>query len=158
MARSDSLDNNESPEKISKSAAKMRAWRSSPENRAKERERERVRDASRYSVKQEAFKLNEERKTKKKEAVDKYRSTEEFRVRRRELEKKRRGNPDVRLKIAARVKVCKAVSSGILKRCPCSVCGNADVEAHHEDYNKPLDVVWLCAKHHDAIHVRTVHP
>lgn len=40
-----------------------------------------------------------------------------------------------------------------LKKQPCEMCGNTDkVEAHHEDYEKPLDVIWLCSKHHKEIH------
>ena len=35
---------------------------------------------------------------------------------------------------------------------PCKVCGDLNVEAHHEDYSKPLDVVWLCHKHHGVVH------
>lgn len=35
-----------------------------------------------------------------------------------------------------------------LERQPCAVCGATKVEAHHEDYSKPLVVVWLCKKHH----------
>lgn len=32
---------------------------------------------------------------------------------------------------------------------PCAVCGSTDnIEAHHEDYRYPLDVVWLCHEHH----------
>jgi len=31
---------------------------------------------------------------------------------------------------------------------PCQVCGDDKSEAHHEDYSRPLDVVWLCHKHH----------
>jgi len=35
---------------------------------------------------------------------------------------------------------------------PCVICGNEVVEAHHIDYNKPLNVVWLCRKHHREVH------
>jgi len=41
-----------------------------------------------------------------------------------------------------------AIKRGKLLRVPCEVCGNAKVDAHHEDYSKPLDVRWLCRKHH----------
>lgn len=57
------------------------------------------------------------------------------------------------LKNHARLAVGNAVRDGTLKRMPCVVCGSADSEAHHEDYSNPLDVVWLCPKHHAARHV-----
>lgn len=41
-----------------------------------------------------------------------------------------------------------ALENGSIKKEFCSICGNEDVEAHHEDYSKPLEVVWLCKKHH----------
>jgi hypothetical protein len=45
-----------------------------------------------------------------------------------------------------------AVRNGVItKRC-CEACGALDTEAHHEDYSKPLDVVWLCDKHHKQRH------
>lgn len=34
---------------------------------------------------------------------------------------------------------------------PCEVCGGK-AEMHHEDYDRPLDVRWLCRKHHMAEH------
>ena len=45
-----------------------------------------------------------------------------------------------------------AIKSGKLKRLPCVVCGCAESHGHHEDYSKPLDVVWLCAAHHAERH------
>lgn len=40
---------------------------------------------------------------------------------------------------------------GKIQRGPCAVCGEESVEAHHEDYSKPLEVVWLCRRHHVAL-------
>jgi len=35
----------------------------------------------------------------------------------------------------------------------CKICGSdKNIRFHHEDYNKPLDVIPLCAKHHGEIH------
>ena len=46
--------------------------------------------------------------------------------------------------------VAAAKRKGDLKPEPCSACG-AKAEAHHNDYDKPLEVVWLCRKHHRLI-------
>ena len=52
-------------------------------------------------------------------------------------------------KVRAEDMVHRAIRSGKLIRQPCEVCGSTDdVEAHHDDYNKPLDVHWLCTEHH----------
>jgi len=45
-----------------------------------------------------------------------------------------------------------ATRLGILERQPCEECGEMKVEAHHDDYNKPADVRWLCRKHHNRHH------
>lgn len=37
-------------------------------------------------------------------------------------------------------------------------CAHADdeckgcIEAHHEDYDKPLEIEWLCGRHHRRLH------
>jgi len=42
--------------------------------------------------------------------------------------------------------------AGRMKRLPCSVCGCEKSEAHHPNYSKPLEVIWLCKKHHEKEH------
>jgi hypothetical protein len=41
---------------------------------------------------------------------------------------------------------------GILIQKPCQVCGDENSQMHHENYNKPLGVTWLCRKDHLALH------
>ena len=48
--------------------------------------------------------------------------------------------------------VRRAIKNGTLIPQPCEVCGGEKVEAHHEDYNKRFDVMWLCRKHHIEKH------
>jgi transcription elongation factor Elf1 len=55
-------------------------------------------------------------------------------------------------KTIARAKVHNAKKSGKLVMQPCQVCGELKTEAHHPDYTKPLDVVWLCKDHHMQEH------
>jgi hypothetical protein len=61
-----------------------------------------------------------------------------------------------KLKATAHRKVAYAIKTGVLIRQPCERCGathdTSDIVAHHEDYNKPLDVVWLCEAHHKERH------
>lgn len=55
----------------------------------------------------------------------------------------------------ARTKVKVALLNGSLVRPEqCSRCDAAtpDIEGHHHDYGKPLDVHWLCPKCHRAEH------
>lgn len=53
-------------------------------------------------------------------------------------------------KIRAHVAVRRALKRGDLTRPnKCSRCGNVgDIEGHHRDYDKPLDVEWLCIPCH----------
>lgn len=56
------------------------------------------------------------------------------------------------LKRAAHVIVGNAIRKGIITKLPCFVCGRK-AEAHHPDYDRPLDVIWLCPKHHKEAHL-----
>ena len=61
----------------------------------------------------------------------------------------RQNNPR---KYAAHTLLNNAIRAGKLNRKPCERCGAAKSHAHHEDYDKPLEVVWLCAPCHSLRH------
>ena len=42
-----------------------------------------------------------------------------------------------------------------ISKLPCLVCGDRS-EAHHPDYSRPLDVVWLCRTHHKQAHMLAI--
>lgn len=63
----------------------------------------------------------------------------------------RERNPEKR---KAHIAVGNAIRDGKLKKQPCEVCDTTEnIEAHHDDYSKPLDVRWLCVTHHAEHHV-----
>lgn len=52
---------------------------------------------------------------------------------------------------------CRAYANVYLKRGklvkqPCEVCGSPESQMHHDDYSKPLEVRWLCRRHHLYLH------
>jgi hypothetical protein len=59
-------------------------------------------------------------------------------------EDKRRG--------AAHSAVSRAIRKGDLVRSCCERCGDPKSVAHHEDYDAPLDVTWLCQPCHKQRH------
>lgn len=61
----------------------------------------------------------------------------------------RRRNPE---KYHAHQAVHRALKKGLIKREACAVCGSTKSHAHHDDYSRPLDVMWLCPSHHAQRH------
>jgi len=56
-----------------------------------------------------------------------------------------------RLRANARAYANVYVKRGKLKRQPCP-CGEINSQMHHEDYSKPLEVIWLCRQCHLDLH------
>jgi len=56
-----------------------------------------------------------------------------------------------RKKIKARSYANVYLKRGIIKRQYCLICGD-NAEMHHDDYSKPLEIKWLCRKHHLDLH------
>ena len=62
-------------------------------------------------------------------------------------------------KFRAHDAVKRAIKRGDLVPLPCCVCGTSEnVHAHHDDYSRLLDVVWLCHVHHKERHRTVVLP
>lgn len=74
----------------------------------------------------------------------------------RVIDNKIRGlSPVQKLKTNARSKLNYAIKVGKIKRLPCAVCGaNEKIHAHHKDYARPLEVIFLCHVHHYEAHSR----
>lgn len=81
-----------------------------------------------------------------------YTSSEKGKAKRWEWQQKHRATPEGYLKHRASDTVRKAVNRGTMKRGPCEVCGDLKTHGHHDDYNKPRQVRWLCRKHHMVEH------
>jgi|GEM_PF-2443773 len=61
-------------------------------------------------------------------------------------------DPSIKVRQNTRRKTSDLVKKGKLKRKPCVVCGDKRVIPHHEDYNSPFKVIWMCEKHHKEYH------
>ena len=57
-------------------------------------------------------------------------------------------NPE---KFKARQTLLRSVNAGILKRGCCEFCGDPNTQGHHEDYDHPYQVRWLCRKDHRLV-------
>lgn len=111
--------------------AKNREWRKNNPERAKEMARAR---AKKYLLK--------------------HTDDPEYRRKRREGDKKwQQEHKSQRIyEKKATTAVSHAIRDGKLKKQPCEVCGERIAEAHHDDYNYPLVVRWLCKDCHAEWH------
>lgn len=64
--------------------------------------------------------------------------------------------PDYRKKYPKKYKAHNAVNNAIrdgkIEKGCCEVCGAVKAVAHHDDYDKPMDIRWLCQAHHKQWH------
>ena len=100
--------------------------------------------------------LNRKKKLARYAAYERIRSLRpERKVQMLKYQRQRRmRNPE---KTKTRTATAWAIKTGRLQRLPCEVCGNPKSQAHHEDYSKPLQIRWLCFKHHrELAHGQTV--
>ena len=92
---------------------------------------------------------DEKRKAAKKEYSRKLRITNPGKV----LEYHRKYDKN---KKAASGKLNKALFRKEIIKKPCVICGNEKSEGHHDNYENPLSVVWLCRKHHGMAHRKAI--
>ena len=89
-------------------------------------------------------------KARRQSKIDEIRAYDRSRPRRSDSSSYRLRYPK---KYAAHIKVGNAVRDGVLIKQPCEICGIIDTHAHHDNYNFPLDVRWLCPVHHCEWHM-----
>lgn len=52
----------------------------------------------------------------------------------------------------ARSHVSLSIRRGMIKRGLCAYCKtDKEIQSHHQDYSKPLLMVWLCKTHHHQV-------
>lgn len=61
-------------------------------------------------------------------------------------------DPLIEVRKKARRITNNLIKSGKLKKGFCVVCGSSEVFAHHEDYSRPDDIIWICENHHKLYH------
>jgi hypothetical protein len=59
-------------------------------------------------------------------------------------------------KLMAHRIVRNAIRRKDLIRGSCSICGLPNAHAHHESYEEPLKITWLCRKHHLMRHRKII--
>jgi hypothetical protein len=102
-------------------------------------------DRNRPNKRERTIKDLEKKRLLKASDPEKYREQEYNRTK-----KHRANNPE---KYKARGIINNGIRDGRIIKLLCSICGESKSQAHHDDYSKPLDVIWLCTKHHAERHI-----
>lgn len=87
------------------------------------------------------------------ENIDRYREYDRLRGNRQSYEYVKSYRNANKKKYAAHNKVNNALRDGKIQKGCCEICGSKETHAHHDDYDKPMDVRWLCAVHHKQWHM-----
>jgi len=79
-----------------------------------------------------------------------YNSTEKYKENRRKYMALRRKSGYEIVRRKAHNAISNLIKAGklIRQKCHCGLLG----QAHHPDYYKPKEVIWLCVKHHRELH------
>lgn len=81
------------------------------------------------------------------------RDKERIRRQDRERHERKKNDPQYQRRRRAVAAVNRAIKRGDMVRGECEGCGtDVKVQGHHEDYDRPLDVRWLCAPCHAKEH------
>lgn len=59
--------------------------------------------------------------------------------------------PQAKIKANSRSYANVYLNRGEIKKGVCTICGKG-AEMHHEDYSKPLEVIWYCRMCHLGLH------
>ena len=90
---------------------------------------------------------------RKKRSIWKKANRERLKKKNDEYREKNREKFYARYKIMYAVRCKKIIPPAECQRCH----GKCKTQAHHPDYSKPMEVIWLCAPCHGTFHPRRAH-
>lgn len=95
----------------------------------------------------------EERISINKERIDRYKTEEPDKYKKYVMQKLNWAKKNKHKKNAHNIVARALMNGNITRPLSCEVCGSSSkLQAHHNDYNRPLEVVWLCVPCHAKAH------